>query len=180
MGVHMARPGMRKLSWFPPIGVSRAIFRAFSDDKDLVKTFFDLLKNTAITGAGFALLQVAQAKLSGIEAKVAVTVLALGIWVASLALIAQSTHHFGRTFRSRVARILYPEFASNPIRISQPWAEPRAKGVKLLRFASGFYVPATLRSFTERLLVMAFGYGVTALLFLTFGWYLYESVKKMV
>jgi len=25
---------------------------------------------------------------------------------------------------------------------------------------------------------MAFGYGITVFLFLTFGWYIYESVKK--
>ena len=174
----MARRGLRELSWFPPIGVSRAIFRAFSEDKDLVKTFFDLLKNTAVTAFGFALLQLSLQKLDGTVAIVASTALGLGIWVASLALVAQSTHHFGRNFRLQVAKILYPQLAQNPIVNNLAWAEPRAKGTRLLRFAKGFYVPATIRSFVERLLVMAFGYGITVFLFLTFGWYIYESVKK--
>lgn len=178
-GENMARRGLRKLAWFPPIGVSRAIYRAFSDDKDLAKTFFDLLKNTAVTAAAFGLLLVLISKGHGYQAWVGGTLLGMGVWIASLALVAQSLHHFGRTFRRRIAEILYPELAHNPIVNDNPAFDLRVVGRRHIRFAKQFYVPASIRSFAEILLVSAFAYGFVVLLVISFAFYGIDVAKKL-
>jgi hypothetical protein len=175
----MVKSGLRRFAKFPPIGVSRAIYRAFSDDKDLAKTFFDLFKNTAVTAVGFALLAVSIGKSQGQQSWVAGTILGMGCWIALLALVAQSIHHFGRVFRLRIAQILYPELALNPV-ISVPLdADSRWRNWQYVRFAKRFYVPLTLRSIFEIVLVSSFAYGFVALLLISFFVHGADLAKKL-
>lgn len=175
----MARRGLRNLTRIPIlgalIGVPRAIYRAFSDDKDLVKTYFDLLKNSAVTAFAYAILWVLYSRLSSPVSFIAFVFVAFGSITATAALWAQWTHHFGRTFRKKVGEVLYPEYQYKPILSEKHFTDERLNGKDGVRFAKQFCVPRSFRAYFERTLMFLFAYGLVAILTLT----LLISVKEV-
>ena len=176
----MARRGLRKFTKIPIlgpfIGVPRAIYRAFSDDKDLVKAYFDLLKNSAVTAFAYAILWVFYSRSNSYTSTILLIVVAFGTATATAALWAQWTHHFGRIFRQRVGAALYPEYSANPILIEKPYGgDKRLNGKKGLRFAHHFCVPRSANAYIERTLMFVFAYGLVAILGLT----LFISTKEL-
>jgi hypothetical protein len=167
----MARPGLRKLTSIPIagafIGVPRAIYRAFSDDKDLVKSYFDLLKNSAVTAFTYAVLWVFYYRLSSPILVAAFVFVVFGAFTATAALWAQWTHHFGRIFRLRVGEALYPEYMNKPILSEMYFSDERLNGKNGVRFAKHFCVPRTFRAYLERALMFLFAYGLVAILAIT-------------
>ena len=167
----MARRGLSKLTQIPVagafVGVPRAIYRAFSEDKDLVKTYFDLLKNSAVTAFAYAILWVLYHRLSSPLLFASFVLIAFGACTATAALWAQWTHHFGRPFRRRVGEALYPEYQYKPIISERHFTDDRLNGKDGIRFAKHFCVPRSFRAYLERTLLFFFAYGLVGLLSLT-------------
>lgn len=179
----MARRGLRKLTRIPIagafIGVPRAIYRAFSEDKDLVKTYFDLLKNSAVTAFAYAILWVLYYRLSSPLLLAAFVFIAFGAVTATAALWAQWTHHFGRVFRKKVGEALYPDYQHNPIISERSFTDDRLNGRDGVRFAKHFCVPRSFRAYLERTLLFCFAYGLVALLALTLLLSTKEAASKL-